>query len=135
MDDAYYWIHDLVDLLIAELGEEIGKDFVRDEEMTLEAAKHSEAMMHAGFRYPTIPSLLESGKVELTDIELAPYDRWPPYQEQSVREAVKKLARKCVLSQEVHPALRSYPFIGVGIAVKEKSPGQAVIFSTVRLRR
>ncbi len=134
MDD-YYWIHELEHLLIEYLREELGKDFIRDKDMTSEAEKHSEEMMNAGCRRPTIPSSLGPGKIELTDIESAPYNQWPPhYQEKPVKEVIEKLAHKCILS-EYHSALRFYQIIGVGIAVKKGSSGEAIFFSTVQLRK
>ncbi len=131
-DDCYYyyrWICHLVDLMIAELEEKLGKKFVRNEELTRGAVEHCKAMIQCGGCYQSPVSLRGSALAEAVDGIIT------FYQEQFIEQAVKTMARGLISSQEYYSDLRSHPVIGANIAVKERQSGEVAIYTTIRLKK
>lgn len=129
MENYYRWIHHLVDLLIAELEEELGKDFIRDEELVLGAIKHNEAMVRRGCCYNAPAHFIKPALAEAVDAIKA------DYQDLSIKQAVKEIAHRLNASREYHGALRFYPIIGANITVKDIWHGEVAIFATLRLKK
>lgn len=129
MENYYRWIHHLVDLLIAELEEELGKNFVRDEELVLGAIGHCEAMMRRDCCYNAPAYLMGPALAEAVDAVKT------DYQDLSIKQAVKKMAHRLIASREYHGALRFYSVIGANIAVKDIWFGKVALFATLRLKK
>ncbi len=129
MENYYRWIHHLVDLMIAELEEEFGKDFIRDEELTQGAIEHCKEMMRRGASYQSPVSLRGPALAEAVDGVITFYEDY------SVKEAAKKIAHRLIKSHEHHGALRFYSVIGANIAVKEIKFGEVVLYATLRLKK
>jgi len=126
--DYYDWIHYLVDLMIVELEEELGKNFARDGEMAWEAAKHCEAMMQRGGCYHAPRFFWGSAVNEAVGEITVPYNQW------TIEQAVTKMGHEFLMSHDHHGALRYFPVIGAGLAVKEIGSGQVILFVTIRLK-
>ena len=131
-DDCYYyyrWIHYLVNLMIAELEEKLGKKFVCDEELTRGAVEHCKAMIQYGGCYQSPVSLRGSALAEAVDGIIT------FYQEQFIEQAAKTMARGLISSQEYCSDLRFYPVIGANIAIKEIQSGEVAIYAAIRLKK
>ena len=137
--DYFDWIHSLVDLFIDSLQREIGKGFIRDEGMTWEAAKHSEAMMWRRDYYHAPREYLGSALSELVSDGYASY-----YNQRSIEQLIKKVSRGFLDSPLHGPSLRFFSVIGVGIAVLDLRSNpveidgkiyRVAIYTAVRLRQ
>lgn len=129
MENYYRWIHHLVDLMIAELEGEFGKNFIRDEELTQGAVEHCKSMMQRGAFYQSPVGLRGPALVEAVDGVITFYE------DRSIKQAAKKIAHRLIGSQEYHGALRFYPIIGANIAVKEVRFGEVILYATLRLKK
>ncbi|MEK7624272.1 MAG: hypothetical protein AAB404_00880 [Patescibacteria group bacterium] len=112
-----------------ELEEELGKSFIRDEELTSGAIGHCKAMVERGCCYNAPKYLLGSALAEAVDGVKA------DYQDLAIKQAVKKMAIRLIESREYHGALRFYPVIGVSIAVKDIWSGEVALYATLRLKK
>jgi len=127
--DYYGWLNSLVEILVKELEEELGKDFIYDWEMALAAAKHSEAMIWRGYCYHAPKEYWGAARAELAGDAFTSYNDW------AIERAIKSIAQGFMASPDHHPFLRLYSVIGGGIAFGQTGrEGEIRIYVTVRLR-
>ena len=129
--EYYDWIHRLRDALIKELEEESGNRFICDGELIEGAEKHSEAMMNHGEPYDAPRDLWKPAVSEMVDRRVACY-RCREEKDLAIKKEIEEMAVD-FFHFEYHSFLRCLSAImGAGIAVKE-TPGQVIIYATIRL--
>ncbi len=132
LKEYYDWIHRLRDALVVELEKESGHRFICDGELIEGAEKHSEAMNNRGGEpYDAPRDLWKPAVSEMVDMRVAHY-QCPEEKDSAIQKEIEEMAVD-LFHLEFHSFLRYFSAImGVGVAVKE-TPGQVMLYATVRL--